>query len=108
VDNAEIGEVIAKYINVQHLVGTLIEGSTIKGSQITGTTIYGSTITGATLNANTINGGSINIANLFRVDANGNIIMQATADTVGMKITNQTISVYRGPGDRAVALGYIG
>ncbi|HHH0070771.1 TPA: DUF1983 domain-containing protein [Yersinia enterocolitica] len=107
-DNAEFGAIISKYINVQHLVGTLIEGSTIKGSQITGTNIYGSTITGTTLNANTINGGSINIANLFRVDANGNIIMQATADTVGMKITNQTISVYRGPGDRAVALGWIG
>nr|WP_313885338.1 phage N-6-adenine-methyltransferase [Yersinia pseudotuberculosis] len=106
-DNAEFGAIISKYINVQHLVGTLIEGSTINGGQINGTNIYGSTITGTTMNANTINGGSINIANLFKVDGNGNIIMQATPDSIGMKITNQTITVYRGPGDRALALGWI-
>ncbi|EOG6954073.1 phage tail tip fiber protein [Yersinia ruckeri] len=108
VDNAEIGSVIAKYINVQHLVGTLIEGSTINGGNITGTNIYGANISGTTINASNINGGNINIANLFRVDGNGNIIMQATPDTVGLKITNQTISVYRGDGLRAVAIGLIG
>lgn len=33
-DTAEIGEVIAKYINVQHLVGTLIEGGSFRGGDI--------------------------------------------------------------------------
>lgn len=33
-DNAEIGEVIAKYINVQHLVGTLIEGGSFRGGDL--------------------------------------------------------------------------
>ncbi|MGL5525680.1 MAG: phage tail tip protein J-related protein [Aeromonas veronii] len=31
-DDAEIGQVIAKYINVEHLVGTLIEAATIRSS----------------------------------------------------------------------------
>ncbi|WP_421311992.1 phage tail tip protein J-related protein [Aeromonas veronii] len=33
-DTAEIGEVIAKYINVQHLIGTLIEGGSFRGGDI--------------------------------------------------------------------------
>lgn len=33
-DNAEIGAVIAKYINVQHLVGSLIEGGSFQGGDV--------------------------------------------------------------------------
>ncbi|WP_429030704.1 phage tail tip fiber protein, partial [Aeromonas veronii] len=33
-DTAEIGNVIAKYINVQHLVGSLIEGGSFRGGDI--------------------------------------------------------------------------
>lgn len=33
-DDAEIGSVIAKYINVQHLVGTLIEGGSFRGGDL--------------------------------------------------------------------------
>jgi hypothetical protein len=33
-DNAEIGSVIAKYINVQHLVGALIEGGSFRGGDL--------------------------------------------------------------------------
>ncbi|MEG2114643.1 MAG: phage tail protein, partial [Hafnia sp.] len=33
-DDAEIGSVIAKYINVQHLVGTLIEGGSFQGGDL--------------------------------------------------------------------------
>lgn len=33
-DTAEIGSVIAKYINVQHLVGTLIEGGSFRGGDL--------------------------------------------------------------------------
>ncbi|MGL6294936.1 MAG: phage tail tip fiber protein, partial [Plesiomonas sp.] len=33
-DDAEIGGVIAKYINVQHLVGTLIEGGSFRGGDL--------------------------------------------------------------------------
>lgn len=33
-DDAEIGSVIAKYINVQHLVGTLIEGSSFRSGDL--------------------------------------------------------------------------
>jgi len=33
-DDAEIGQVIAKYIDVQHLVGTLIEGGSFRGGDL--------------------------------------------------------------------------
>ncbi|MGU5686874.1 phage tail tip protein J-related protein [Aeromonas caviae] len=33
-DTAEIGSVIAKYINVQHLIGTLIEGGSFRGGDL--------------------------------------------------------------------------
>lgn len=33
-DDAEIGSVIAKYINVQHLVGTVIEGGSFRGGDL--------------------------------------------------------------------------
>ncbi|WP_339023806.1 phage tail tip protein J-related protein [Aeromonas salmonicida] len=87
-DTAEAGAVIAKYINVQHLVGTLIEGADIRGG-----TVYGMTITGSTINAGTINGGQINIANRFTVDGNGNVVVRSSPNGVGMSLDNNRIDI---------------
>lgn len=87
-DTAEAGAVISKYINVQHLVGSLIEGADIRGGSI-----YGMTITGSTINAGVINGGQINIASRFTVDANGNVMIRSSPDGVGMSLDNHRIDI---------------
>lgn len=87
-DTAEAGAVIAKYINVQHLVGTLIEGADIRGGSV-----YGTTMSAVTLNAGKINGGQINIADRFTVDGNGNVVIRSSPGGVGMNLDNNRIDI---------------
>lgn len=101
-DTAEIANVIAKYINVQHLVGALIEGSDIRGG-----TIYGTTMSAVTMNASNINGGNINIANRFTVDGNGAVAIRSSPGGVGMTIDNNRIDVRDDAGTVRVRVGYL-
>ena len=88
-DTAEIGTVIAKYINVTSLNAVTITSSTISTSTLTG-----NTINAGTLNGTAINGGSLSIANRFTVDANGNVVIRNAPNGVGMTLTNNRIDIY--------------
>jgi predicted phage tail protein len=87
-DTAEIGSVIAKYINV-----TSLNAVTITASTITSSTINSSTLNSAVLNSSQINGGSLSISNKFIVDTNGNVTIRNAPNGIGMALSNNRIDV---------------
>ena len=101
-DTAEIGSVIAKYINV-----TALDAVTITASTITSSTLNGNTINAGTLNGTAINGGSLSIANRFTVDANGNVVIRNAPNGVGMTLTNNRMDVLDDQGRLRVRVGYL-
>lgn len=101
-DTAEIGTVIAKYINVTSLNAVTITASTISTSTLTG-----NTINAGTLNGTAINGGSLSIANRFTVDANGNVVIRNAPNGVGMTLTNNRMDVLDDQGRLRVRVGYL-
>lgn len=101
-DTAEIGTVIAKYIDVHSLNAATITASNISGSNISGTTISASTITGTN-----ITGGTMNIADRFTVDGNGNVTIRNSPGGVGMALTNNRIDVKDDSGVVRVRIGQL-
>jgi hypothetical protein len=87
-DTAEIGTVIAKYVNV-----TSLDAVTITASTITSSTINSSTLNSAVLNSSQINGGSLSISNKFIVDTNGNVTIRNAPNGIGMALSNNRIDV---------------
>lgn len=87
-DTAEIGSVIAKYVNV-----TSLDAVTITSSTISSSTINSSTLNSAVLNSSQINGGSLSISDKFIVDTNGNVTIRNAPNGIGMALSNNRIDV---------------